>query len=374
MVGVSKSQRTEVVVDDDSGNRGSLQDFRAADTFRSRRALTRLTLSISPLLGGAYDLGDRPQMNKTAQRDTSIPAKLPTAASLLGLKGQLRIRPHGSSQKAHVVLRPIESDDDSGDEGKDKNTLFFSLFAQKRIECKPGKEILVTMDTGPFKDRAIVFGGDMGEDDEEPEEEEREEKKKKRKKIEEQEEPIRSVMPPRMRKQWGRSETVPDARKSSCSYSVSQSHLRRFVAPLPPPPKQYQSVTVQTEPSTSTIGVSTTPLATARSVSVQTTPGLHPVALSTEPPKALSPPPTYTTTSFPKLFELSSPAKTALAPSEPILKSIDDAAANEAEERDIESHTSDYELYRVRADFFYPHFMSAQVLQDPESKWYPHGA
>ncbi|KAI0032341.1 hypothetical protein K488DRAFT_30186, partial [Vararia minispora EC-137] len=61
----------------------------------------------------------------------------PTAASLLGLKGHLRIRPHGSSQKAHVVLRPVEFDEGSGDEDKDPSALYFSLFAQKRIECKP---------------------------------------------------------------------------------------------------------------------------------------------------------------------------------------------------------------------------------------------
>ncbi|KAH9001579.1 hypothetical protein EDB92DRAFT_78479 [Lactarius akahatsu] len=84
----------------------------------------------------------------------------PTAASILGIKGKLRFRPHGSSQKAHVVLRRVEPESDSDGEGETKGVIQFSLFAYKRIEVKPGKEILLTVADGPFKDRAIVFEGD----------------------------------------------------------------------------------------------------------------------------------------------------------------------------------------------------------------------
>ncbi|KII89310.1 hypothetical protein PLICRDRAFT_79588, partial [Plicaturopsis crispa FD-325 SS-3] len=61
----------------------------------------------------------------------------PTLASILGLKGALRLRPHGSSQKAHVVLRRVEAPEGSDDEEDDKPAVYFSLFAQKRIEVKP---------------------------------------------------------------------------------------------------------------------------------------------------------------------------------------------------------------------------------------------
>ncbi|KAI0047039.1 hypothetical protein FA95DRAFT_1454733, partial [Auriscalpium vulgare] len=61
----------------------------------------------------------------------------PTAASVLGIKGHLRFRPHGSSQKAHVVLRRVELNDDSDDEEAQHPIVYFSLFARKRIEVKP---------------------------------------------------------------------------------------------------------------------------------------------------------------------------------------------------------------------------------------------
>ncbi|KAL1742780.1 hypothetical protein HDZ31DRAFT_10583, partial [Schizophyllum fasciatum] len=60
-------------------------------------------------------------------------------ASLLGAKGALRIRPHISTQRPHVVLRRvvISEDSDEEDEGADPTVIYFSLFAQKRIEVKP---------------------------------------------------------------------------------------------------------------------------------------------------------------------------------------------------------------------------------------------
>ncbi|KAI9511357.1 hypothetical protein F5148DRAFT_962212, partial [Russula earlei] len=61
----------------------------------------------------------------------------PTAASILGIKTPLRFRPHGSSQKAHVVLRRVDPESDSEGEGEAKGAVQFSLFAYKRIEVKP---------------------------------------------------------------------------------------------------------------------------------------------------------------------------------------------------------------------------------------------
>ncbi|EGN96271.1 hypothetical protein SERLA73DRAFT_185930, partial [Serpula lacrymans var. lacrymans S7.3] len=61
----------------------------------------------------------------------------PTVSSILGIKGSLRFRRHGSSQKAHVVLRRVEISEDSSDDENRKPTVYYSLFAQKRIEVKP---------------------------------------------------------------------------------------------------------------------------------------------------------------------------------------------------------------------------------------------
>ncbi|KAH9048258.1 hypothetical protein EDB84DRAFT_295985 [Lactarius hengduanensis] len=99
-------------------------------------------------------------MTDSSSIDNDIVSLAPTAASILGIKGKLRFRPHGSSQKAHVVLRRVEPESDSDGEGESKGVIQFSLFAYKRIEVKPGKEILLTVADGPFKDRAIVFEGD----------------------------------------------------------------------------------------------------------------------------------------------------------------------------------------------------------------------
>lgn len=83
----------------------------------------------------------------------------PTLASILGVKGPIRIRPHKSKQKAHVVLRRVEISNDSSDEDDSPRMVYFGLFAHKRIEVKPGKEILVAIAsaTGRFKDKAIMF-------------------------------------------------------------------------------------------------------------------------------------------------------------------------------------------------------------------------
>lgn len=100
-----------------------------------------------------------------ADEDPTVPE--PTVASMLGIKGPLRFRTHGSTQKAHVVLRQVELSDDSGDEGDGKNSgkpsVYFSLFAQKRIEVKPGKEILLAVATpdGRFIETPVIFTGDL---------------------------------------------------------------------------------------------------------------------------------------------------------------------------------------------------------------------
>lgn len=125
-----------------------------------------------------------------------------TVASVLGIKGSLRFRPHKSSQKAHVVLRRVEVSDDSSDDGDSKQIVYYSLFAHKPIQVKPGKEILLTVSDGRFKDRAIMFEGDLRGPEEPSDDEEVTQV------AEEEEElflpPVREAIPPKMRRAWTR--------------------------------------------------------------------------------------------------------------------------------------------------------------------------
>ncbi|KAI0763660.1 hypothetical protein BC629DRAFT_1596860 [Irpex lacteus] len=106
-------------------------------------------------------------MDSHRSRNTTRRPEEPTAASILGIKGQLRFRPHGSTQKAHVVLRQVDWSPEDPDEEADSSMVYFSLFAQKRIEVKPGKEILLAVATpdGTFLDTPVIFAGKLtGED------------------------------------------------------------------------------------------------------------------------------------------------------------------------------------------------------------------
>jgi len=150
--------------------------------------------------------------------DDSLSAT-PTVASILGIKGSLRFRPHGSSQKAHIVLRRVELSDDSDDDENAKPTIYFSLFAQKRIEVKPGKEILLTVSDGKYKDQAIIFEGDLpGEETSSDEEDDTE--------VAVVEEPVtlpaRDILPPKMRRTWTKR-TSEQVSPMNCESSILRS-------------------------------------------------------------------------------------------------------------------------------------------------------
>ena len=178
----------------------------------SANAVPRLTKSASsvgcssakpnhpPLPVGHYDPYKLFSMTDSSSIDNELVSLAPTAASVLGIKGPLRFRPHGSSQKAHVILRRVDPDSDSEGEGETKGAVQFSLFAYKRIEVKPGKEILLTVADGPFKDRAIVFEGEELEASSLSDAEEETQ-------VEEEEEvllPPEQSLPLKMRKPWAK--------------------------------------------------------------------------------------------------------------------------------------------------------------------------
>jgi hypothetical protein len=142
-----------------------------------------------------------PPMDDSGSSDGDANSPSPTVASILGIKGSLRLRLHGSSQKAHVVLRRVELEDDSSDDGESKPVVYFSLFAQKRIEVKPGKEILVALGSadGRFKDRAVMFEGDLRGTDDSSDDEGTVDKPAKK---DPRNVPVGHAMPPKMRRTW----------------------------------------------------------------------------------------------------------------------------------------------------------------------------
>jgi hypothetical protein len=140
----------------------------------------------------------------------------PILTSVLGIKGPLRYRPHHYTQRAHVILRRVEFSDDSSDEGEDNGIVYFSLFAHKRIDVKPGKEILLTVADGKLKDKPILLQGvraDFEDSKEEGEDSEVVDVPK-----EEPAPPVPAptpVVPPKMRRAWTKKneEVSPNIRE-----------------------------------------------------------------------------------------------------------------------------------------------------------------
>ena len=106
-------------------------------------------------------------MDPDRTHDDSDLSPEPTVASILGLSGPLRFRLHGSTQKAHLLLKQSDEKRLLGGTTGTHGVAYYSLFAQKRIEVKPGKEILLALE-GKFGDRPILICGDIPSSGHEP--------------------------------------------------------------------------------------------------------------------------------------------------------------------------------------------------------------
>ncbi|KAK0474935.1 hypothetical protein IW261DRAFT_1497893 [Armillaria novae-zelandiae] len=149
-------------------------------------------------------------MDDTTSIDGESSSLVTSITSILGIKSQtLRFRPHKSTQKPHVILRRVQVSSSEG------CSVYFSLFAQKRIEVKPGKEILLALASPDerFKDQAMVLEGDIEESESEHDEEDPGvcPRCHERKEREESAPPLQVSMPPKMRRAWNRNleDTVP---------------------------------------------------------------------------------------------------------------------------------------------------------------------
>lgn len=158
--------------------------------------------------------------------DTESLSPNASVASILGIKGGLRLRHHTVSQKAHAILRRVEASEDSSDDGKGNPVVYFRLFAHKPINVKPGKELLLTIASadGRFKDRVVLFEGNLRGSDEDSDHEGTTQVEEEPQVIEEEEEIIpQAAMPPKMRRQWTRrvEEVSPVVCESSFSFFIS---------------------------------------------------------------------------------------------------------------------------------------------------------
>ena len=82
------------------------------------------------------------EMDPDRAHDDSDLSPEPTVASALGLSGPIRFRLHGSTQKAHLLLKQSEEKRPLGGSSNTRAVACYSLFAQKRMGVKPRKEIL----------------------------------------------------------------------------------------------------------------------------------------------------------------------------------------------------------------------------------------
>ncbi|KAG5652014.1 hypothetical protein H0H81_006596 [Sphagnurus paluster] len=199
-------------------------------------------------------------MDDSSITDTDAHSLGPSVASILGIKGSLRFRPHGSTQKAHVILRRVTVSDDSSDDGQNSTLVRFSLFAQKRIEVKPGKEILLTVAShdGNFIDQPVVFEGDMISSEDISDEEDVTQ-------VADEEELFvpPTAMPPKMRKTWNKRADDP----SPVISTIERRPLTSIGIQTEPP-----YVSISTQAHTSCRSVSSQTQVTSTSASVQVDP------------------------------------------------------------------------------------------------------
>lgn len=189
------------------------------------------------------------------------------ATSILGIKGPLRIRPHGSAAKPHIILRRVTVSEDSSEDGEPDNTVRFSLFAAKRIEVKPGRELLLTVASpdGFFQEKAVVFEADLTGDEEISDE-------KSYTQAPDEEvylPPAGEAIPPKMRRAWTKkAEEVSSGTRKFFHISIYPFTTLSFHSTLEEPAVTRSSVGVQAEPAYASISTQAQP--TCTQVSVQT--------------------------------------------------------------------------------------------------------
>lgn len=146
-----------------------LRVFIARTRHVSTRVIALFPFSLVPQrcfpLSGISDI-DTGRMDDSSAVDVSRNVPNALLTSVLGLKGPLRITPHGSEHKPHIILKRVDTPNNLESNGESNCVARFSFFAHKRFEVKPGKEIMFTVASadgseGPFKEVALVLEADI---------------------------------------------------------------------------------------------------------------------------------------------------------------------------------------------------------------------
>ncbi|KAF9068344.1 hypothetical protein BDP27DRAFT_1327490 [Rhodocollybia butyracea] len=181
----------------------------------------------------------------------AIPSEGLVISSVLGLKPSLRLLPHKSTQKAHVILRRVEIENDSSEEEDSQSTssiVHFRLFAQKRFTITPGKEILLTVEDERFKDRAVLFSGT-------PLTSEELEEIQRSKAVDEGNIPPlpKTALPPKMRRAWRKpdDDATTTSERSSVGIQATPETCSTHVQAQP----LLRAVAIQSEPSVASASV-----------------------------------------------------------------------------------------------------------------------
>ncbi|KAF7323203.1 hypothetical protein HMN09_00100800 [Mycena chlorophos] len=109
--------------------------------------------------------------------DDEAPSDTVCLSSLLGIKGGLRLRRDPTEQRPHIILRRVveEDSDDSSDEEETpaprKTRVEFRLYSHKHLNLKPGRELLLTVESenDAFEKQLFTFEGDIDASDEDSE-------------------------------------------------------------------------------------------------------------------------------------------------------------------------------------------------------------
>ncbi|KAJ7063593.1 hypothetical protein C8F01DRAFT_84045 [Mycena amicta] len=184
-------------------------------------------------------------------------------SSLLGIKDSLRLRRDSTHQRPHVILRRVYESDDSSDDGDDRPgpgaIIHFKLYTHKHLNLKPGRELLLTVESldDTSEDQLFMFEGTLDASDEESDREDTTQVEEEPLQMDEEDEDAlpHAVMPPKMRRrEWVKKGEVSSAAELHAKRPVA--HASVGVQTTTP---TYSSTPVQTRPFQNSVAVQATP-------------------------------------------------------------------------------------------------------------------
>jgi len=160
----------------------------------------------------------------SSSASNAVPSDLDALATLLGVKGPLRLVPQGPTPKAHIILRRDFARDDESSDGESSNVARFSFVAGKKITVNKGQPLLFAVASPKDRDGKTLLGKDNtfileGTIDDNPYESDEEEEDRIR----------REQMLRKMRQGTKGSALPPKMRKSFTGKTTYESFTENYV-------------------------------------------------------------------------------------------------------------------------------------------------